>query len=182
MGVCGVVTGSCSSFVSCQSPSDVCTQSGYVCVLHTQCSSSPLCYPPTMFDQSACPPIPVSNYTGALTINSRNYTRPGQTSATYHYETIQVRVATTGTYTFTSSGTIADNYGYLYQGNFYPSYPQYNIIAQDDDGTGSRNFRFSATLRSDITYILVVTSLQPGDTGSFTIVASDPVNVSMIPI
>ncbi len=91
-------------------------------------------------------------------------------------------MATTGTYTFTSSGTIADNYGYLYQGNFYPSYPQYNIIAQNDDGAGGRNFRLTATLRSDITYIIVVTTLRAGDTGSFTIVASDPANVSMIPI
>ncbi len=57
-GVCGLLTQSCSSFVPCQSPNDACLQSGYVCVRHPQCSSSALCYPSTMFDQSSCPPIP----------------------------------------------------------------------------------------------------------------------------
>ncbi len=58
MGVCGLITQSCSSFVTCQSPNDACAQSGYVCVRHPQCYSSPICYPSTMFDQSTCPPIP----------------------------------------------------------------------------------------------------------------------------
>lgn len=113
-------------------------------------------------------------------MDSLNYTRHGG-AGSYYYEAIEVRVATTGSYTFSSSGTIGDNFGYLYQGNFYPSYPQYNIVTSNDDASG-RDFGFTATLRSDITYILVVTTLQPRNTGSFTITTSDPANVSMIPI
>jgi hypothetical protein len=83
-------------------------------------------------------------------------------------------VNTTGTYTFKSSSTIGDTYGYLYQGNFYPIYPSYNIFARDDDTAGNRQFQFTADLRSDITYILVFTTYQPGYTGSFSITASGP--------
>jgi len=85
-----------------------------------------------------------------------------------------VRVNTTGTYTFTSSSTIGDTYGYLYQGNFYPSYPSYNIVTQNDDGAGSGQFQLTATLRSDITYILVFTTYTQQQTGSFSITASGP--------
>ncbi len=60
IGVCGLLTQSCSNFVPCQSPFDDCAQSGYVCVRHPQCNSSPVCYPPSMFDLSACPPA-ISN-------------------------------------------------------------------------------------------------------------------------
>jgi hypothetical protein len=85
-----------------------------------------------------------------------------------------VRVNTPGSYTFKSSSTIGDTFGYIYQGNFYPSYPQYNIVAQDDDGAGSGQFQITATLRSDVTYILVFTTYTPGLTGSFSISASGP--------
>ncbi len=114
-------------------------------------------------------------------MNSQNYTRYGG-SGSFYYQAIEVRVATTGTYTFTTSSTISDTYGYLYQGNFYPSYPQYNIVVQDDDGSGNYQFKLPATLRSDITYILVFTTFAAGATGSFDIVASGPDNVFMSPI
>jgi hypothetical protein len=88
-----------------------------------------------------------------------------------------VKVNTTGTYTFKSSSTIGDTFGYLYQGNFYPSYPSINIVTRDDDGAGNGQFQFTADLRSDITYILVFTTYSPGSTGSFSITASGPDNV-----
>ncbi len=85
-----------------------------------------------------------------------------------------MRVDTTGTYTFKSSSTIGDTYGYIYQGNFYPSYPSYNIVTQNDDGAGNGQFQLTATLRSDITYILVFTTYYERNTGSFSISASGP--------
>jgi hypothetical protein len=118
-------------------------------------------------------PTITSNYTGVLTTNNQNYTRHGS-AGLFYYQAIEVRVSTTGTYTFRTSSTIGDTYGYLYQGNFYPSYPQYNIVTQDDDGSGNRQFRLTATLRSDLTYILVFTTYQEQNTGSFSIVASGP--------
>jgi len=119
-------------------------------------------------------PIIVSNYTGELTLNSDTYTRHQGPAGSYYYQAIPVRVDTTGTYTFKTSSTIGDTFGYLYQGNFYPEYPSYNIVTSDDDTAGNRQFQLTATLRSDITYILVFTTYQQRLTGEFSISASGP--------
>ena len=117
--------------------------------------------------------ILVSNYSNALTTNSLTYGRSGA-SGSYYYHAIAVRVNRTGDYIFRTSSTIGDTFGYLYQGNFYPSYPQYNLIIQDDDNSGNNQFKISATLRADITYILVFTTYNQLDRGSFEISASGP--------
>jgi hypothetical protein len=114
-------------------------------------------------------------------VNSGNYTRHGASSGSFYYHAIEVRVDTTGSYTFGTSSSISDTYGYLYQGNFYPSYPQYNIVAQNDDAS-NRNFGFTVTLRSDITYILVFTTYNVDIVGTFDVAASGPGNVYMNPI
>ena len=120
----------------------------------------------------------LSNYSSELTINDGKYIRDGAPSGSnYYYATVEVRVNTTGTYTFTSSSSIDDTFGYLYQGNFYPTYPSINIVATDDDSAGQGQFQLIATLRSDITYILVFTTFAENKVGSFSIVASGPDNV-----
>lgn len=55
MGVCGLLTPSCSSFSLCQSSNDACTQSDHVCVRHPRCNSQPLCYPLSLIDENTCP-------------------------------------------------------------------------------------------------------------------------------
>ncbi len=121
------------------------------------------------------------SYSGLLTANSPTYTRNGG-SGTFYYQALEVHVSTTGTYTFQSSSSIGDTFGYLYQGNFYTSYPQYNIVRQDDDGAGGGQFQLIADLRPDLTYILVFTSFNVIQTGSFDIAASGPGTISMTPI
>lgn len=86
---------------------------------------------------------------------------------------------TTGTYTFRTSSGIYDTYGYLYQGNFYPSYPEYNIVTEDDNGSGNGQFQLGATLRSDLRYILVFTTYSRNLTGLFNVYASGPGNTDM---
>lgn len=125
--------------------------------------------------------ILVSNYSHALTTNSFSYTRAGATGS-YYYHAVEVRVNRTGDYTFRTSSGIQDTYGYLYQGNFYPSYPQYNLVTQDDDASGNNQFRLTATLRADITYIVVFTTYNQGATGPFEISASGPGYTSYNPI
>lgn len=110
-------------------------------------------------------------------MNSETYSRDGASGVNYYYEAIEIRVNTTGTYTFTSSSSITNTYGYLYQGKFYPSYPSFNIVTKDDDSAGNGQFQLTAILRSDITYLLVFTTYQEGNTGSFSIIASGPDNV-----
>lgn len=103
---------------------------------------------------TARPTSSISIYTSALTVNSGQYLRNENSSSFYYYEAIQLNVNTTGTYTFTSQSNI-DTYGYIYQGNFYPSYSDFNIRAKDDDTAGNSQFQLTAFLRADITYIYI---------------------------
>jgi len=113
-----------------------------------------------------------TTYSGTITTSSQYYTRKGATG-TYYYQAIQVQVPVTGEYTFQSSST-TDTYGYIYQGNFYPTYPQYNVVGEDDESGGSNNFKITASLRSDITYYLIVTTYHTVRIGSYVISASGP--------
>lgn len=120
----------------------------------------------------------------SLTASSQNYSRDVGTGSGYYYQAIEILVPVSGTYTFQSATvTSLDTHGYLYQGNFYPTYPQYNKLADDDDGvTGTRNFRLTVALRSDIKYIVVATTHQARMTGSFLVDATGPATVTMNPI
>jgi len=89
-----------------------------------------------------------------------------------------VQVKTTGYYTFDSSSSF-DTYGYLYQENFYPSYPSYNLMSSDDDSAGSGQFQLTGNLQSDIKYVLVFTTYAQRTTGPFSIIASGPDDVSL---
>ncbi len=122
-----------------------------------------------------------SSYTGATTMSSQNYTRLGG-SGTYYYQAIEVRVPTTGTYTIRSYSTIADTIGYIYQGNFYPSYPQYNVVAQDDEGAGGGQFQIIRALRSDLVYYIIFTAYHGRTTGRFEITVTGDAAVSLTPV
>jgi len=178
-GVCGLVNQSCSLFSSCLSPNDGCAQTGYICVRHPRCSSNPICYPPTSFDQNACPRVIVSNYTGALDSSDGRYTRPGGSGPSY-YEAIQVVVDRTGYYNLTSfSPNNMDTHGYIYNGTFYPLSPSVNMVQQDDDSAGNNQFRLPVFLEAGVPYTLVVAPHNAAITGSYSVVASGPGNVQM---
>ncbi len=123
-----------------------------------------------------------SNYSGVLRTNNQIYTRYGQTTKSFYYQAIEVRVSITGSYTFTSSSTISDTYGYLYQGNFYPTYPQYNIVISDDNGAGGGQFQLTASLRSDIRYILIFTTYSPLAIGTINFAGTGPSLISILPL
>ena len=126
------------------------------------------------------PPVYTTYFAGALTFNSPNYTRHGG-SGSFYYQAIEVRVPVTGEYTFTASGSF-DTFGYIYQGNFYSSYPEYNIVKEDDDSAGNGQFKITATLRSDLRYILVFTTFDQLKTTSFNVAASGPGSPSLVAI
>lgn len=83
--------------------------------------------------------------------------------------------------TFASTDNM-DAYGYIYQGNFYPSYPQYTIITEDDESGENNQFKMAAPLRSDITYILVVTTYEPDTIGSYGVTVAGPNSITITPI
>ena len=89
--------------------------------------------------------------------------------------------STSGAYTLKSSSSI-DTYGCLYQGSFDPSIPSRNLIACDDDSGGSRQFLITRSLLSGGIYVLVVTTFNAGDTGSYWVIAVGPASVYMTSI
>jgi len=115
-----------------------------------------------------------------LPSNNGLYTRPGGSTNTY-YEAIQLIVPTTGYYDIKSLGTM-DTHGYLYNGSFYPSNPQLNQIAHDDDSGGNRQFKLLVFLQAGVPYTLVVTTHNSLTTGPFSVVASGPDNIYFSPI
>jgi hypothetical protein len=115
-----------------------------------------------------------------LTSEDALYSRPGGSTNTY-YEAIQLIVPTTGYYDITSLSNM-DTHGYLYNGPFYPSNPQLNQIAHDDDGSGTNQFKLPVFLRAGVPYTLVVTTHNSLTTGPFSVVASGPDNIYFSPI
>jgi hypothetical protein len=94
----------------------------------------------------------------------------------YYHETIQINVVTTGLHIF-SSISIVDTYGYIYKNNFNPLNPFENLLAQDDDSSGSGQFKLNIYLQASTTYILVVTTSDPNVIGAFSIFVYGPNNV-----
>ncbi len=123
----------------------------------------------------------MSIYSSELTTNSSRYDRTNNFTSNYFYESIELNVNTTGYYRFVSQSNI-DTYGYIYQGNFYPSNPSMDIHEEDDQSGGNNQFELIADLRSESKYILVVTTYIEDITGPFSIVAYGPDQVQFIPI
>ncbi len=120
--------------------------------------------------------IITSNYSSALTTDNQKFIRPATSSASYHYEAIQVVVATTGTYTFKSISNL-DTYGYLYNQSFDPSYASENLIIEDDEMGKLHQFQMTATLEAGVPYVLVVSTFNSNVVGPYSVVATGPDNV-----
>ncbi len=112
-----------------------------------------------------------------LTKDTQTYSRVcGRTN--YHYETIQVNVDETSTYSFDSNSTII-TYGYLYEDNFDPFDPTKNLLTQSNYSCGGFHFQFAAHLQFNTTYVLVVTTFEANVQGEFSVFVIGPNNVSL---
>jgi hypothetical protein len=100
-------------------------------------------------------------------------------ASNYHYEAIQLDVVETGCYNLISNNTIA-THGYIYKDNFNPINPTINILLQNDRHYRGRDdqFEFQTYLLINTTYILVVTTFDPGVTGVFSVLVTGPNSVS----
>lgn len=126
------------------------------------------------------PSTVTSNYSSALTRDDGRYKRPGSLYSTgFLYKAIQVIVNTTGTYSLASVSDLDTN-GYLYNDTFDPSNPSVNLIHQDDDNGGNRQFKITAFLQAGVPYTLVLSTQSTGYSGPFTIVGSGPGNVQYV--
>lgn len=95
----------------------------------------------------------------------------------HYYEAVQIKVVTSGWYIFSSSSRIGA-FGYLYKDYFNPSESSEKLLSQNTASCSTNQFRLVFSLQSNITYVLVMTTVHPENTGSFTIYASGLDNVA----
>lgn len=89
-----------------------------------------------------------------------------------------MNVITTGSYTISGKSKV-HIYGYIYKDNFNPLDPFENLLSENDFSCGDRQFILTPTLETSTTYILVVTTFSPNETGEFSIIASGPNRVTL---
>ena len=94
----------------------------------------------------------------------------------YHYEAIQIEIQHSGSYTFNANSTIK-LYGYIYRGDFDPSYPNTDIITQSNFSCGS-SFKVGNYLEANKVYTLIVTTFDPNVRGPFTLFIIGPTNIT----
>ena len=97
----------------------------------------------------------------------------------YYYQALRATIRISGLYTFTSS-SVLDMYGILYNGPPNPSYPYQNLITYDDDSAGGGQFRMNASLWAGGDYVLIVTTFDRRDIGSFSVMVSGPAQVDLL--
>jgi hypothetical protein len=125
------------------------------------------------FHRIATPSSIQSTYSSVWTENSQMYRRPNGLAPQYYYAAIEVRVATAGYYNITSNSSV-DTYGSIYTDSFDPTYPDRNLLAQNDDGGDNRQFMLTVFLQPWNRYVLVATTFNPNVTETFCIRATGP--------
>ena len=119
-----------------------------------------------------------SYFYGELNSSSPVFARPNGLARLTYYQAYQFSVSMNSTYSFTTSGSF-DTYGLLYEDPMDPSFPHENLIASDDDSGTGYQFEITTILVTGTTYVLVVTTHGDHITGSFGLIASGPVQVSL---
>ena len=117
------------------------------------------------------------SYTSILTQDSQAYHRICG-KGKFFYETIEIKVYQTGSYGFDSNSSIAI-YGYLYKNDFNPFYPDQNKITESNFTYSGFHFYLAAVLQMNITYVLVVTTLDPNVHGEFSVIVNGPHSIDL---
>lgn len=131
-----------------------------------------------LFHTAPAPVLYSSYFNGELNSNSPVFARPNGFDRLTYYQAYQFTVTMNGTYSFTTNSSF-DTYGLLYEDPMNPSLPSGNLIASNDDSGGSFQFRITTTLVTGTTYVFIVTSHGDHITGSFDLIVSGPVQVSL---
>lgn len=116
--------------------------------------------------------IEESVYSSRLTDQNQVYMREcGR--GNYFYETMELNFTNDGYYSF---GCISQTktFAYLYKTQFNSLDPDKNLIVKNGNDLLAYRFAFSVHLDTNQTYILLVTTVNPNEKDSFSIVASGP--------
>lgn len=114
-------------------------------------------------------------------MKSKKYGREACEFLSHYYEAIQVIVTKSGFYVLSSDSAI-NIYGYLYKDFFNPSNPFENYLSRNDQGCDNNQFKLAVSLRTNTTYVLVVTTYYSEMIGKFLIFGAGPDNMVFKPI
>lgn len=117
-----------------------------------------------------------ATYTSELTKDTQVYPRVCA-NGNYHYETLQIKVEYSSSYSFDSRSNIG-LYGLIYENDFDPVNLTRNLIAESNTACLNR-FGLAAYLHSNAIYILLVTTFEPNQRDPFTVLISGANNVSV---
>jgi len=118
-----------------------------------------------------------ATYSSELTKENQVYPRICG-KGNYHYETIQINVKHNGSYTFDTNTSLL-LFGYLYENNFDPSFPNQNLLIESSFSCGQYHFELGDYLEVNHVYILVITTFYPNMRGSFTLLVTGPHNLTL---
>ena len=124
-------------------------------------------------------PVIQSNYHGDLDRSSSMYCPNSCYGSNHYYQAVMISVEEVGHYNFRSRSDF-DAYGALYIDSFDPSKHSINMLVDDDDSAGDREFDLTVALQPQKTYILVVTTYLSNEMGNFQIIASGPASVEFV--
>ena len=113
-------------------------------------------------------------HSSSLTANGQTYSPTGCSFPNHYYETLELIIETAGYYRLSCNSSIGLR-AHIYQDVFDPLNPSFKLRAEKD---GQLGFRITLFLRDETTYVLVVTSVNSQQIGSFSIVATGPYNFS----
>lgn len=107
-----------------------------------------------------------------MTSNSQSYIHQRSNGLSY-YETLEMKITESGTYTIRSSSNI-NLYGLIYNQTFFPYDSMFNLLAENDDEGRYEQFLFHMNFYANVSYKLVVTTRYPQIMGNFSILAFGP--------
>ncbi len=113
-----------------------------------------------------------NSYFSSLSPNNQIYSQYCDKQNLY-YESIQVKVNTTGYYSFRSYSAIDAN-EFIYKNTFNPLNPSENLLYAEDNSRSDWQFRLNIRLSGDMTYVLVMTTYQLKKTDAFSISVQGP--------
>lgn len=116
-------------------------------------------------------PVFQSTYSSKLNTNSTTYYNERCGTSQYYYEALQFKVSVSSAYGFANESNM-HIYGSLYEDAFDPANRSRNLIANNHTDCNNRRFWLYSVLRTDITYILVITTNSTNVTGAFSVVSS----------
>ncbi|CAF3392487.1 unnamed protein product, partial [Rotaria sp. Silwood2] len=108
----------------------------------------------------------------SLTINSETFIRPYGRFTIYYYEAFEMTVPADGDYIIIMSNSSIVTCGLLYTENFYSNSPTVNLVTIKCGVGGNSQYQFSYYIKSDIRYILVITTRNAQITGNYTLLVS----------